>query len=74
MSGGRDEVKAAVDAVVANVASVETGFVLQVLLELIVNVGDDGLEASVVVDGVSVARSVNNRQAETNSALFDLDL
>ena len=57
----RNEVEAAVDAIVANVASVEAGFVLQVLLELIVYVGDDRLEAAVVIDGIAVAGRVDDR-------------
>ena len=71
---GRDEVEAAMHAVVADVAAVETRLVLQVLLKLLVDVSDDGLEAAVVVDGIPVARSVDDRQAETDATLLDLNL
>ena len=71
---GRDEVEAAMDAVVADVAAIEPRLVLQVLLELLVDVSDDGLEAAVVVDGIPVARSVDDRQAETDATLLDFNL
>ena len=74
MTRGRYKVEAAMDAIVTNVASIETGFVFEILLKLVVDVGDDGLEAAVVVDGVSVAGSVHDGEAETNAALFDLNL
>ena len=45
MTGGVDEVEAAVDAVVHYVPAVETTLVRQVLLKLTVYVADDGLEA-----------------------------
>ena len=69
-----DKVEATMDAIVPNVSSIEAGFVFEVFLKLIVDVGDDGLEAAVVVDGVSVAGSVHDGEAETNAALFDLNL
>ena len=45
MAGGVDEVEAAVDAVVDNVAPVEAALVLQVLLVLVVDVLDDVAKA-----------------------------
>ena len=69
-----DKVEATMDTIVPNVSSIEAGFVFEVFLKLVVDVGYDGLEAAVVVDGVSVAGSVHDREAETNAALFDLNL
>ena len=74
MTRRRNEVEATVDAIVADVASIEARFVLQILLELVVDVSDDGLEASVIVDGIAVAGSVDDSQAETNTALFNFNL
>ena len=62
MSGGVDEIEAAVHAVVDDVAAVESTLVLQVSLELLVDVGDDVLEAVGVVDGVAVPRGVHHCQ------------
>lgn len=45
MSERRDEVEAAVDAIIHDVSAVQAALVVQVTLELIVNVGDDGVEA-----------------------------
>ena len=56
----RNEVEAAVDAIVANVASVETRFVLQVFLELVVDVGNDRFETAVIIDGIAVTRRVHH--------------
>ena len=60
MTRGRYEVETAMNAIVTNVASIETGFVFEVLLKLIVDVGDDGFEATVVVYRVSVTRGVDH--------------
>lgn len=45
MSEWRDEVEAAVDAVIHDVSAVQAALVVQVALELVVDVGDDGVEA-----------------------------
>ena len=60
MARWRNEIEAAVDAVVADVASIQTGFVLEILFELFVDVSDDGLEATVVIDGIAVTGSVDD--------------
>ena len=60
MTRGRYEVEAAMDAIVTNVASIETGFVFKILLKLIVDVGDDGFETTVVVYRISVAGGVHD--------------
>ena len=46
VSGGVDEVEAAVDAVVHDVPAVEAALIMQVLLKLVVYVLDDRLEAA----------------------------
>lgn len=45
MSERRDEVEAAVDAIIHDVSAVQAALVVQVTLELIVDVGNDGVEA-----------------------------
>ena len=42
VSGRRNEVEAAVDAVVADVATIQPRFVFEILLKLVVNDDDDG--------------------------------
>ena len=60
MTRGRYKVEAAMDAIVTNVASIETGFVFEILLKLVVDVGDDGFETTVVVYRISVAGRVHD--------------
>lgn len=45
MSERRDEVEAAVDSIVHDVSAVQAALVVQVTLELIVDVRNDGVEA-----------------------------
>lgn len=45
VSKRRDEVEAAVDTVIHDVSAVQAALVVQVALELVVDVGDDGVEA-----------------------------
>ena len=61
MAGRVDEVEAAVDAVVDDVASVESALVLQVLLVLVVDVLDDVLEAETQRSGLGLQRDVIRR-------------
>ena len=60
MTRGRYKVEAAMDAIVTNVASIETGFVFEILLKLVVDVGDNGFETTVVVYRISVAGRVHD--------------
>ena len=60
MTRGRYKVEAAMDAIVTNVASIETGFVFEILLKLVVDVGDDGFETTVVVYRIPVAGGVHD--------------
>lgn len=46
MSQRRDEVEAAVDAVVNNVSAVKATFIMQVTLKLVINVGNNGTETA----------------------------
>ena len=73
MSKGQDEVEAAVQPVVHNVPMVQAALVVQALLELLVNVGDDGLEAVPTVDGVTIARYVYHCQLQLDPSLFNLN-
>ncbi len=66
------EVEAAVDAVVGDVAAVEAALVAEELLELGVDVLDDGPEALGGVDGVAEAWRVHDGQAQFDAALLDL--
>lgn len=45
MSERRDEVEAAVDAIIHDMSAVQAALVVKVTLELIVDVGNDGVEA-----------------------------
>ena len=64
MSGGADEVNTGVDArvVVGREGPLDLELLLQVVLELGVDVVDDGLEAVLLVDLVPVADRVAKRQ------------
>ena len=63
MASGRDKIEATVNAVVGDVASVESAFVVQIPFELRVDVFQNRLVALAVVDRVPVARRVYHRQA-----------
>lgn len=47
MASRVDEVEAAMDSVVDNVATVEARLILQVALKLVIDITDDGLEAGI---------------------------
>lgn len=64
--------QAAVDACVLDVALALSGELLsEVGRVLILDVLDDGIPASVVVDLVSVARGVDDVEAESDAVLLD---
>lgn len=73
MTKWRDEVEAAVDSIVDDVAAVQATFVTQKSLVLLVNVLENRTEAVGVVDGVTKARRVNDSQAQFHSAFFNLN-
>lgn len=69
---GLDEVQAAVDTSILDVAVALGGELLaQVGRVLVLDVFDDGVPASVVVDQVAVSGSVDNVQAQTDTVLLD---
>jgi len=71
VSKRRYEVEAAVHPVVHDVSSVQAALVVQVLLELIVDVLDDGLEAARETDGEPLNITPNNqRHREWSRASF----
>lgn len=73
VAGGLNEEQAAVDASVLNVTLTLGGeFLAQVSGVLVLDVLDDGVPAAVVVDQVTVARGVNDVQAETDAVLLDV--
>lgn len=47
MASRIDEVEAAMDSVVNNVATVEARLILQVALKLVIDITDDGLETGI---------------------------
>lgn len=69
---GLDEVETAVDAGILDVAIALSGELLaQVGGVLVLDVLDDGVPASVVVDQVAISGSVDNVQAQTNTVLLN---
>lgn len=72
VTSGLDEVQAAVDAGVLDVAvALGCELLAQVGRVLVLDVLDDGVPASVVVDQVAVSRSVDNVQAQTDAVLLN---
>lgn len=66
----RDEVEEAVNARVGDVLAVQTGLVVEKLVELLVDVVGEWTEASVVVD--RVVRQLTDRQFQLDAALLDV--
>lgn len=66
----RDEVEAAVNARVGDVLAVQAGFVVEKLVELLIDVVDDRTETGVVVD--RVVRQLTDRQFQLDAALLDV--
>lgn len=72
VTGGRDEVQAAVDAGVLDVALALCGELLsEVGAVLVLDVLDDWVPAAVVVDEVAISRSVDDVQAEAHAVLLN---
>ena len=72
MSKRRDEIEAAVDAIVFDVLAVQAALVLVVLVELLVDVRLDRLPAVLRRQRVVVAGRVDDRQTQLDAALLDL--
>ena len=73
MTSRINEVEAAVHSIIYDVSSVEAALVLQVALKLVIDVGNDAMEAVSVVDGIAVAGCVHYRQANLHTTLLDLN-
>ena len=58
VAGRIDEIETAVNAIVHNVAPIQTRLVLEVLLKLVVYVLNDWLETVCVINGVSEPRCI----------------
>lgn len=72
VTGGLDEEDAGVNSVVNNVHAVDLVLGIEVGIESLLNVVDDGSPRLVVVDEVAESRSVNNGQAETDTGLLNV--
>ena len=72
VAGGGDEIQAAMDASVLNVALALRGELFaQVGAVLVLDVLDDGVPAAVVVDEVAVAGRVDDIETEAHAVLFN---
>lgn len=69
---GLDEENAGMDAVVHNVHAVDLVLSVQVSIEALLNVVDDGPPRLVVVDEITETRSIDNSQSETNTCLLNV--
>jgi len=72
MASGVNEVQAAVNSGVLDVAfSLRSKLLAQVGRVLVLDVFDDGVPATVIVNEITEARSINNVQAQTDAILFN---
>ena len=72
MSGGCDEVKAAVDTSILNVAfALSSQLLAQVCAMLILDVLDNRIPAAIVVNEISITGCVNDVEAQTHAVFFD---
>ena len=67
-----NEKDASVDAVVDNVHTIDVVLGIQVSIETLLNVVDNGAPRLVVVDKVAESRSVDDSQAKTDTGLLDI--
>ena len=72
VAGGLDEEDAGMDAVVNDVHAVDLVLGIEVGVEALLDVVDDGAPRLVVVDEVAEARGINNGQAETHAGLLNV--
>jgi hypothetical protein len=72
VASGLDKVNASVNTVVNNVHAVDLVLSLEVGIEALLNVLDNGSPRVIVVDKISEARSVDDGQAETDSVLLNV--
>ncbi len=72
VAGGLDEEDAGMDAVVNNVHAVDLVLGIEVGVEALLNVVDNGAPRLVVVDEVTEAGGVNDSQAQTHACLLNV--
>jgi hypothetical protein len=72
VASGLDEVDNGVDAVVHDVHAVDLVLGVEVGVEPLLDVLDNGVPRLIVVDEVAKAGCVNNGQSQTNAVLFDV--
>ncbi len=72
MAGGLDKVDTRVNAVVNNVHPIDLVFSIEVGIEALVDVVDNGAPRLVVVDKVTESRSVDHRQPQTHTILLNV--
>lgn len=72
MTGGLDEVDTCVHTVVNNVHTVDSVLSLEVRIEALLNVLDNGAPRVIVVDEVSESGGIDNGQTEANAVLLDI--
>jgi hypothetical protein len=72
VAGGLDEEQAAVDAGVLEVSfTLSSELLAQVGTVLVLDVLDDGVPATLIVNKIAVARGVHNVEAQTHTVLLD---
>lgn len=72
VAGGLDEEHASMDAVIHNVHAVDPVLSIQVGIEALLDVVDNGPPRLVVVDKVTKAGSVDNSQAKADTGLLNV--
>lgn len=72
VASGLNEEHASMDAVVNNVHAVDLVLGIQVGIESLLNVVDNGAPRLIVVDEVAEAGSVDHSKAQTNTGLLDI--
>lgn len=72
MAGRLDKVNHSMDAVIDNVNAVDFVLSVQVSVKSLLDVLDDGVPRLVIVDKVTEAGCVNNRQPQTDTILLNV--
>jgi hypothetical protein len=72
VTGGLNEVHAGMDAVVDNVHAVDLVLGIEISIEALLDVLDDGAPGLVVVDKVTKSRSIDDVQSQTNTVLLNV--
>lgn len=72
MTEWRDEIETTMDAIVDNVPAIQTVFVAQEALVLLVDILKDCTETVRIVDGITEAGRINNGESQFDTAFFNL--